>query len=130
MRSIYEGVAFSQCNYIENIKNIVEISEHWLVGGGAKSKVWSQMFADVIGSEILTSGEDELAAKGAASCAGLGVGAYKDFKEIKKLSNRPERSNIFRPQTSDGKSYLRKYNLYKKLINRMDDIWEDFNDLY
>jgi sugar (pentulose or hexulose) kinase len=130
LRSIYEGVSYSQCNYIENIKKFIEIREHWLVGGGAKSHVWAQMFADVIGSEIFTSGEDELAAKGAALCAGLGVGAYKDFKEIKKLCNGVERIKIFKPQTHTRMLYLKKYNIYKKLINRMDDIWEDLNDLF
>lgn len=130
LRSVYEGVSYSQCNYIENIKKFVEISEHWLVGGGAKSHVWAQMFADVIGSEIFTSGENEFAAKGAALCAGLGVGAYKDFKEIKKLCNRLEKIKTFTPQTHTRKSYLKKYNLYKKLIDRMDDIWEDLNDLF
>jgi sugar (pentulose or hexulose) kinase len=130
LRSVYEGVSYSQCNYIENIKRIVEVDEHWLVGGGAKSQVWAQMFADVIGSEIFTSGGEELAAKGAALCAGLGVGAYKDFEEVKKLCHRLERVEKFKPQEHARKSYLKKYNLYKKLVNRMDDIWEDINDLF
>jgi len=129
LRAVYEGVVFSQYDYINNIRRVVDIREHWLVGGGAKSSIWSQMFADVIDSEIFTCGENELAAKGAALCAGLGIGAYKNLDEIKKICNKIENKKIFSPKKEVRENYLKKFELYKKLINRMDDIWEDFGNL-
>jgi len=129
LRAVYEGVAFSQYDYISNIRKIIDINEHWLVGGGAKSNVWAQMFADVIDSEIFACGENELAAKGAALCAGIGVGVYKDFESVKGLCNKLNKKKVFTTDMEVRKVYLKKFKIYKKLINGMNEMWEDFNNL-
>lgn len=129
LRAVYEGVVFSQYDYISNISKIIDIKEHWLVGGGAKSNIWVQMFADIIDSEIFACGENELAAKGAALCAGLGAGVYEDFESVKGICDKLNTKKVFTTDKEARKVYLEKFKIYKKLVNGMDEIWEDFNNL-
>ena len=52
-----------------------------LCGGGAKSPGWSQMFADILGSTIVTIKGNELGAKGVILNNAVVQGYYKDYKE-------------------------------------------------
>jgi xylulokinase len=47
-----------------------------LGGGGARSKLWRQIQADVYGREVATVRAEEGAAYGAAILAGVGAGAW------------------------------------------------------
>jgi len=47
-------------------------------GGGAKSRLWRQILADVIGAPLVTTSSTEGAAYGAALLAAVGVGVYPD----------------------------------------------------
>ena len=47
-------------------------------GGGAKSALWRQIIADVLGVELVTVNTTEGAAFGAVLLAGVGAGVYKD----------------------------------------------------
>jgi len=48
-----------------------------LIGGGAKSRLWSQIVADVLDIRIELPGDGD-ASFGAALVAGIGIGAFPD----------------------------------------------------
>nr|HQU83669.1 xylulokinase [Pyrinomonadaceae bacterium] len=76
-RSVLEGVAFSLRDSLEIFKESgAEISSVRLGGGGAKSKLWRQIQADVYNKNVEIIEADEGAAFGAAILAGVGAGAW------------------------------------------------------
>ena len=57
-----------------------------MVGGGARSAFWRQVFADVFEVSVLKTGIDQQAASlGAAALAFVGTGLWKDFGRIVDL---------------------------------------------
>jgi xylulokinase len=85
-----------------------------MVGGGAKSKIWPNIIADITGLNVLIpeNHEEDFATKGAAIIAGYGSGIFtslyegydkfkSNFKEIK-----PDQDNI--------KFYEEKFRLFEK----------------
>jgi sugar (pentulose or hexulose) kinase len=55
-----------------------EMPEIMVVGGGAKSQLWLDIIADILGIRLLVPRALEAAALGAAILTGVGVGVYKD----------------------------------------------------
>jgi xylulokinase len=71
-----------------------------LLGGGAKSALWRQIFADVYNCTVLKSKIDqETAALGAAALAAVGTGWWADFSRVVELHeiedcSRPDPQNV------------------------------------
>ncbi len=81
IRAIVEGVSFALRDNMEVIRALgVQIDQVRLIGGGAKSPLWRQMMADILGTEIAILKGGEGPAQGAAILAGKGVGLYDDLK--------------------------------------------------
>ena len=82
-RSVLEGVAFG----IKDSFNLIQasglgaIEQVRISGGGAKSPLWRQIMADVLGAELVTVNTTEGAAYGAALLAGVGAGLYNSVAE-------------------------------------------------
>ncbi len=82
LRAVYEGIVFSHAIHIERLLKNCSLPETIrLAGGAANSKVWVQIFADVLQIPIETIENKELGAQGAAMAAGIGVGIYKDYSD-------------------------------------------------
>ena len=77
VRALLEGVAFSLRDTLEIFREMkVPVNEIRLGGGGARSKLWRQIQADVYGRDVATVRAEEGAAYGAAILAGVGAGAW------------------------------------------------------
>jgi xylulokinase len=79
-RAVLEGVAFGIKDSFTLIQNagLGTIEQVRISGGGAKSPLWRQIMADVLGVELVTVNTTEGAAFGAALLAGVGAGFYED----------------------------------------------------
>jgi len=72
LRALYEGVVFGHLNHIEKLRKAGgQINTARLAGGGSRSTVWSQMFADTIQVPWKSLMEMKLGARGAALSAAL-----------------------------------------------------------
>lgn len=81
-RSVLEGVTFGLRDSLEKLKMLgVNCQEIRVTGGGAKSRFWVQMIADVFQARCCTLEADEGPAFGAALLAGVGIGVWKDVQE-------------------------------------------------
>lgn len=81
-RAVMEGVAFSMRAIRDTLpaSDELERSELNLVGGGARSSVWPQIFADVFSCPVqVLAAPDEVAARGAALIAGRALGWYTGY---------------------------------------------------
>jgi len=79
-RAVLEGVAFGLRDGFELMKGagLTDIKQVRVSGGGAKSPLWRQILADVLGVELVTVNTTEGAAYGAALLASVGAGVYPD----------------------------------------------------
>src|SRR5262249_16885580 len=77
VRAVLEGVAFSLRDTFEIFKEMdVQVKEIRLGGGGARSRLWRQIQADVYGQAVSTVAAEEGAAYGAALLAGVAAGTW------------------------------------------------------
>lgn len=79
-RAILEGVAFGLRDCFELMKKagLAEIRQVRVTGGGARSPLWRQILADILGTELVTVSSVEGAAYGAALLAATGAGIFTD----------------------------------------------------
>jgi xylulokinase len=79
-RALLEGVAFGLKDSFELLggMGLGAVKQVRIAGGGAKSALWRQILADVLGVKLVTVSTTEGAALGAALLAGVGVGAWPD----------------------------------------------------
>ncbi len=114
-RAVLEGVAFGLKDSFTLINNagLGSIDQVRASGGGAKSLLWRQILADVLGAELVTVNTTEGAAYGAALLAGVGVNAWVDvdtacsetIQVVGQTSSNPEHQGI----------YEKMYGMYRNL---------------
>jgi L-xylulokinase len=124
LRAIYEGVAFSHRAHMENLLRFREApSGIRISGGAARSKVWVQIFSDVLQIPIEVSAAHELGTLGAAICAGIGSGKLKDFDQAAALFSKVAYTST--PNQDNKRMYDDKYQRYKKLGQMMEMVWKE-----
>ena len=72
---------------LEVLRRFVPLSGDMLmVGGGSKSQLWRQIFADVYAMNVAKSNIDQDAGSlGAAAVAAVGAGLWSDFDKIDEI---------------------------------------------
>lgn len=122
VRAVLEGVAFGHRAHIETMRSAgAPFSEAVLSGGGSRSLVWPQIFADVLGVPVSVARSRETGALGAAIAAGTGVGVFSDFAAGAAAMVRTERH--YRPNVSLEAHYARRYALYRDIAEAMAPLW-------
>ncbi len=128
LRALYEGVVFGHLSHIEKLRAAgAQIDSARLTGGGSRSPVWSQMFADTIQVPMEVSDGNELGARGVALSAGVGAGVYRDYEEAVQEAVSVVR--VHEPNPANTPLYLARYAEYGRLINVMQEPWEALNKL-
>jgi xylulokinase len=80
IRAIMEGVVFSLRGSLEIMYQMGLSVKHVIAsGGGARSRLWLQMQADIYNKEIIVAEVNEQACLGAAIMAAVGTGVYPDI---------------------------------------------------
>ena len=88
VRSLLEGVALSLRLVQKVMAPLSSLETLIATGGGAKSAIWLEILADVLGVTLVTPQAEEGAAYGAALLAMVGVGVYSKIDQgIKLLSD-------------------------------------------
>ena len=86
LRSAIEGVTFGILNGLQLILRGAPASKILVIGGGARSREWRQMIADITGAEIQVPSEEEAGCLGAAIQAmyayGYQTGKPRTFTEL------------------------------------------------
>ncbi|MBM4018579.1 MAG: xylulokinase [Planctomycetes bacterium] len=102
-RAVMEGATYAMRDCLEIIKGMgVPITEIRASGGGARSKFWRSLQADVYGQAVSTVSSQEGPAYGVALLAGVGTGVWASVPEachatIKTVSQtRPAARNVQR----------------------------------
>jgi xylulokinase len=87
VRAVLEGVALNLGAVLDLLRGFVKLEDEMLlVGGGAQSAVWRQIFADVYGMRTLKTNVDQDAGSlGAAALGAVGVGLWDGFERIDEV---------------------------------------------
>ncbi|HKV56738.1 MAG TPA: xylulokinase [Ktedonobacteraceae bacterium] len=114
VRSVLEGVAFSLKDCFALIKEQgLTPDQVRATGGGAKSPLWRQIIADVLGVELVTTNALEGPAFGAALLAGVASGIYPSVQQAcDALVRVVERTE---PQQHNASVYARMFDQYNDL---------------
>ncbi|MCD8139605.1 MAG: carbohydrate kinase [Planctomycetaceae bacterium] len=115
IRAVYEGVCFSHRYHFERLRGFGDKADTIrLTGGAAKSAVWLQMFADILGRPVETVYGEELGILGTLMTALVGSGACRDYTEaVERLVKVKER---IEPDHSLKTHYDEKYERYKRAV--------------
>lgn len=128
LRALYEGVVYGHLNHIEKLRDAGgQFDSARLAGGGSRSKVWAQMFADTIQVPMEVPDGNEIGARGAALAAGIGAGIYKDYAEAVQEAVSVVR--VHQPDPEQTPLYLERYEEYKRLLEVMKAPWDALNRL-
>jgi xylulokinase len=122
-RSILEGIALEQRLHLEGVKHAVgRLSDQIVVlGGGSRSDLWCQIFADVLGTPVRRCRTPEAPALGAAVLAAVSHGVYPSFERA--AEEMTQLATIFEPGPN-SEVYERLYRdvyrgMYLELASRM-----------
>ena len=81
-RAVVEGICFGTRQILDDMAaHGFTLERVYAGGGGAKSRLWTQIQADVLGRPIHLPRDKETMALGAAIWAGLGAGVFKSYQE-------------------------------------------------
>ncbi len=123
LRALFEGVVFSHLNHIEKLRaGGAGFDIARLTGGGARSEVWAQMFADILETSIEVPDGTETGARGAAISAGIGAGIYNNYAEAVQQAVSVVRTH--KPNPANAPLYLARYEAYKHLVEAMQSPWD------
>lgn len=125
LRAIYEGVVYSHKTHIDKLLAARERPRAIRMAGGAtNSKIWVQMFADVLGLPVETVTVKEIGAFGCAMAAFVAAGKYKDYTEA--AGKMVCISDTVYPDEKMHKIYQEKYKVYRKISDALDTVWSEF----
>jgi xylulokinase len=114
IRSLLEGVTFGMRDALEIMSAMgISITEVRASGGGARSRFWRQLQADIYGRPIVTTNAAEGPAYGAALLAGVGVGVWSSVEQACKSAIEPTEKIAPRPPAK--RRYENVYAVYTKL---------------
>ncbi len=104
-RAILESIAFEYAYYLRILRELipdVELVEARVIGGGARSRRWNQIKADVLGVPYQLLKRSEFATWGSALIAGFAVGLFDDLAGAAARTTKPDGEPIVpRPEVTD-----------------------------
>ncbi|MFQ3565792.1 MAG: xylulokinase [Aggregatilineales bacterium] len=113
-RAVLEGVAFGLRDAFELIAaaGLPAELQVRVSGGGAKSRLWRQILADILNAPLMTTSTTEGAAYGAALLAAVGAGVYSTVAEACAATIRT--GEPVEP-SADAAAYAQPYAAYRDL---------------
>lgn len=108
VRALCEAVAFSARHCLETLGYSGEVSA---CGGGARSAAWSQIFADVLDTELHVPDDEGVGVRGAAQVAWEALGTPVDVDEWRcgRRTVRPDPEGVAR--------YREGYGDYREMLD-------------
>ena len=125
VRSVYEGIVYGHRQHLEKLLATRDAPPECvrLAGGAAKSRVWTQMFADILGLPVETVDVNETGALGCAIAAAAATGAYPSLADA--CAAMSPTGARFEPDMAAHACYDRRYALYRRITECLDPVWDD-----
>jgi xylulokinase len=112
-RAVLEGLAFACRDVVERLAALgLPAGEILALGGGANSRTWLQLRADVLGRPHHACTRSDTCAIGAAMIAAVAAGALPDLATAVTLAPAP--AEVYEPRGDLAEAYAR----YRELVGR------------
>ena len=113
-RACMEGVAYEmRVNYEALAGSGIRFRKLNATGGGARSKVWMQMKADVLNLPITALKTSDAGTVGSAMLTGIATGCYRDLQDAADRMVRE--AETYYPREEAHEKYMRIYERYKQV---------------
>ena len=120
-RALMEGVAFSLRDCYGLLEKLqLPVKRIFLIGGGARSRLWSEIVANVFNCEVAVPTPGD-ASFGACLLAGTGIGVFADVKAAVAKCLHVERTITPAPEAAE--KYDRLYREYKAMHDVLAPIY-------
>jgi xylulokinase len=115
-RACMEGVVYEmRLNYEALSGSGIRFTRLNTTGGGAKSKLWMQMKADVLNLPITALKTVDAGTVGSAMLTGIAVGLFSDLSDA--ASHMVQERETYYPREEMHKKYMVIYERYKAVYN-------------
>lgn len=115
-RGCMEGVCYEMyLNYSNLIKAGAVPKKLHATGGGAKSPVWMQMKADVLGVPIVALKSVDAGTVGSAMLTGIALGIFDNLEQAAKIM--VEEITTYEPRAYYHEEYMKIYEKYSKVYD-------------
>ncbi|MCS6828216.1 MAG: FGGY family carbohydrate kinase [Caldilinea sp.] len=124
-RAILESVAYEYAHYQRIVKGLLpdlQFTETRVIGGGARSRVWNQIKADVLNTPYVTLNRQEFSVLGSAILAGYAVGVFKDMATVAESLVSP--TNRIEPRTEIHQAYQPFVEQYIRLLEQTKPLFD------
>jgi L-xylulokinase len=122
LRALFEGVAFNHRTHVDALRDNFEVREARLTGGGSRSEVWTQIFADVLGLPVSVTDAKEAGALGTALCAAVAAGLHPSVADGADQAIHVSRT--FEPDPRRQAELEEVYQRYLHLVETLEPVWE------
>ena len=113
-RGCMEGVAYEMLlNYKALEGSGIHFKKLHATGGGARSKVWMQMKADVLGLPITALKTADAGTVGSAMLTGIAAGVFKDLDDA--AAHMVQMVETFEPRQEMHERYMEIYERYSQV---------------
>lgn len=125
IRSVLEGVTFALADSAAIMRDLgIDLDTVRATGGGARSRLWRQLQADVLQAGVFTMSPDVGPALGAAIISGVGIGVYPSVAEAADRLIHTESETA--PDPASAALYARYQEMYDRLYPALA---EEFGEL-
>lgn len=120
-RAVLEGVGYNLRVILESMRREREMKELMLIGGGAKGQTWPRILSDIFQMPLkIPAYREEATSMGAAVCAGVGVGIYRDFSEAKRINTIVD---TVMPREENRLRYDRLYEIFNHAYDALTGVY-------
>ena len=114
VRAVLEGVTYEMALNASVLGDCGAVIESFrAIGGGAKSPIWMQLKADLLGKPVHAMKVSEAVCLGAAILAGTATGRYKSAHQASLDLSKVERT--YKPDARKAKIYRERFARYREL---------------
>ena len=124
IRATLEGVAYSLYDNGCAVESMgIPMSDICISGGGANSRLWTQIIADTYGRPVSKTNSAESGALGVAILAGCAAGIYSSVPQA--CADIVRRTSVTEPDADKTPVYRRYYDLYVGLYESLKDRFKE-----
>jgi xylulokinase len=117
-----EGISYSMRDSLEEIRrNNVRVDQFRVIGGGAKSPLWSQILCDILGEPLWRTQNND-SSLGSAMMAGVACGLFESFAD--SVAKCVKVSGFIEPIAENVKVYEENFQFYREIQKAMAPIYE------
>jgi xylulokinase len=122
IRAVLEGCAFAMRDVIDHLHALGIVTESLLLlGGGARSAIWTQMRADIVKRDVEVPADVDCAPLGAAMLAAVAVRSFDSLGEAARAVGNETRHLSARVE--DAGAYDAAYGRYQALFRHLTPLF-------